>query len=295
MPQANKIGLYSQTGEVSYEDVQKVARALDFQLKTAVCPGHGLVPWCCDSYAALGDVPDDTIQLVVLTNADTAGALGYHDVAPDGRAYGKVFSDDTLKHGGTVLKGDNSVSVTVGHEGCEIVGDVKCNKWVVCSDGTMEALELCDRVESQGVDQTSAEAIAAGAHEATMSNFLLPAGFDPNAEPGSKRDFLGSTTRDAEILPGGYRIYLRPGKEQQEFAKHLDGLSRQLKLSVRDLHNQILAGSVDGSLHFRYPNGVHVVHFPASGIFVEFGSAYPEHKKAAKLSVASSRLRRRVA
>lgn len=275
--QTSKIGLYSQTGEVSFGDVQKIAHAVDVQFHQDVCPAWGLEPWSCTAHAAISDVPPDTIPLVILANADQAGALGYHDVGPDGRAYGKVFSDDTLKNGGTVLKGDNSVAVTVSHEGCEIVGDPKCNRWVLCSDGTMEASELSDRVESAGYDNIGTEA--------TVSNFLYPAGFDPNAEPGAKRDHLGMTNRDGEILPGGYRIYLMPGQEHQQFA----ALASAVPLSGGTIRE-----GANGSVHFRGGNGRHIVHFPALGLFVEFGRAYPEYRKTAKLAHISSRARRRL-
>lgn len=273
MPQTTKIGIYSQTGEVSFSDVQKIAEAIDVQLKKDVCPAWDLVPWSCVAYDAPGDVPDDTIPLAILANSDQQGALGYHDVTSSGRAVGFAFSDDTLKNGGKVLDGDNSVAVTVSHECCEIVVDRKCNQWVTCSDGTMEALEIADRVEGMSCKNANTEA--------SVSDFLFPAGFDPNAEPGAQRDYLRATTRDGEVTPGGYRIYLRPGKEQQEFARHVAA-------------GASVTSDRRGAVHLRFDNGEHLVHLPSSGLFVHFGVSYPEHKKLAKLARASSRLRRRV-
>jgi hypothetical protein len=54
--------------------------------------------------------------------ADTAGALGYHDLTHDGQPISKVFVKTTIKDG-------ELVSVTACHELFEMVIDAIANLW----------------------------------------------------------------------------------------------------------------------------------------------------------------------
>jgi hypothetical protein len=59
------------------------------------------------------------------------GALGYHDVMKkNGTPYARVFVNTILANKGTWLRGANSISCTVSHEACELVGDPTANHWV---------------------------------------------------------------------------------------------------------------------------------------------------------------------
>ncbi|MGA6964520.1 MAG: hypothetical protein WBZ51_13020, partial [Xanthobacteraceae bacterium] len=114
-------------------------------------------------------------QLVYFDDADTAGALGYHDLTHNGQPISKVFVKTTLKDG-------ELVSVTACHELFEMVIDPIANLWAEGHDGTEYAYEMCDPVEE---DTFAVDGVA-------MSNFVHPAWFEPfKHPPGTKYDHLG--------------------------------------------------------------------------------------------------------
>ena len=94
-------------------------------------------------------------QFVYFDNADTAGALGYHDITKNGQPVSKVFVE-------TTLAAHEVVSVTACHELFEMVIDPIANLWAQADDGTEYAYEMCDPVEE---DTFSVDGIG-------MSNFL---------------------------------------------------------------------------------------------------------------------------
>jgi len=132
--------------------------------------------------------------LVVFDDADQAGALGYHDVTPDGLPYGKIFLGPILENGGTILEGSTSLSATISHEALELVGDPYANAWHDMPDGrTEECRELCDRVENDSYVMDGV----------SVSNFLGPRAF--RAGPGPY-DWMRLLRDPWEIRPGGYVI-----------------------------------------------------------------------------------------
>lgn len=144
--------------------------------------------------------PAESVLMVVFDAASDPGILGYHDVSPTGKPYGKCFWGPIKGSGGTVKTGDNSLSVTLSHECLELMADPYANWWVDMPDGvTEEALELCDRVEgdSYEIDGVS------------VSNFLGPRAFRNGVGP---YDFLGmqgdprGLTYPFEVRSNGYVI-----------------------------------------------------------------------------------------
>ena len=109
-------------------------------------------------------------QFVYFDDADTAGALGYHDLTKDGQPVSKIFVKTTLA--------DNQlVSVTACHELFEMVIDPIANLWAEAADGTEYAYEMCDPVEE---DTFLVDGIE-------MSNFVHPSWFEPfKHPPGTK-------------------------------------------------------------------------------------------------------------
>jgi hypothetical protein len=74
---------------------------------------------------------------VYFDDADTAGALGYHDLTKDGQPVSKIFVKTTLQ--------DNQLmSVTAAHELFEMVIDPIANLWSEAADGTEYAYEMSD-------------------------------------------------------------------------------------------------------------------------------------------------------
>ncbi len=140
-------------------------------------------------------------QFVYFDDADTAGALGYHDLTKDGQPVSKVFVTTTLA--------DNQlVSVTAAHELFEMVIDPIANLWSEAPDGTEYAYEMCDPVEE---DTFLVDGVQ-------MSNFVHPSWFEPfKHPPGTKFDHLGLLTKPFSMTKGGYVIVKKKGKVTQVF------------------------------------------------------------------------------
>jgi hypothetical protein len=140
-------------------------------------------------------------QLIYFDDADTAGALGYHELTHDGQPISKVFVKTTLAV-------DQLVSVTACHELFEMAIDPLANLWAEASDGSEYAYEMCDAVEE---DTFEVDGIK-------MSNFVHPSWFEPFNHPsGTQFDHLGRLTKPFSMTEGGYVIVKKDGKVTQEF------------------------------------------------------------------------------
>lgn len=165
----------------------------------------------CRGYKTTADVPADAYPIVILDDADQADALGYHDIDPQGRPYGRVFAKTILDNGGTLNTGPNSVSACLSHEALELFGDEACSEWGDRGDGSEVAWELCDPVQN---DSYTVEYYN---HPVAVSDFVLPAYFDP-AAPGPY-DKLGRLTAPFSVAKGGYLIVRKAGPEGQRFGE----------------------------------------------------------------------------
>lgn len=139
-------------------------------------------------------------NLLVLDDSDVANALGYHDVTPEGLPLGKVFAGTDLKYGA-------KVSVTFAHELFEMLLD----PWIsLCAEdsrrGVFVAYEASDAVE--------ADELAYDVDGVAVSDFVLPAFFDPTAlgRAGAEFSFGGHVHRPFELAPGGYELLYIPGR-----------------------------------------------------------------------------------
>ena len=189
------ISVYNLSAHISDADCQKATLAVAKQLSRDVAPFWGLVP-------ALEFVPRNkkgtpgSSPCYVLDVPDVDGALGYHDEGADGNAYIKVFCNPIFNSGGSALSGSLSVSAVLSHEVLELTGDGPAHRWADGPGNQDYALELCDAVEDQSYDIDGV----------SVSNFVLPAFFDPRASKGSRLDFLGSLSIPFSMTPGGYQI-----------------------------------------------------------------------------------------
>jgi hypothetical protein len=140
-------------------------------------------------------------QFVYFDDADTAGALGYHDITKNGQPVSKIFVK-------TTLEANEVVSVTACHELFEMVIDPVANLWAQADDGTEYAYEMSDPVEE---DTFVVDGIK-------MSNFVHPAWFEPFKHPkGTKFDHLGLLTKPFSMTKGGYMITMKNGKVKQVY------------------------------------------------------------------------------
>ncbi len=140
-------------------------------------------------------------RFMYFDDADTAGALGYHDLTDEGQPISKIFVKTTIAAG-------EKVSVTAAHELFEMVIDPIANLWAEAGNGTEYAYEMSDPVEE---DTFMVDGIE-------MSNFVHPAWFEPfKHPPGTKFDFLGRLSAPFAMTAGGYVITKRNGKVKQVF------------------------------------------------------------------------------
>ena len=189
------ISVYNQSAHLTDAQAQQMTLAVAKQLSRDVAPFWGLVP-------ALEFVPRGkkatagSSPCFILDVPDVSGALGYHDEGADGVAYIKIFCNPVFSSGGTAVTGSLSVSSVLSHEVLEMTGDSPANKWADSQTNQEFAMELCDACEDQSYDIDGV----------SVSNFLLPAFFDPKASRNSRLDFLGSLSTPFSMTKGGYQI-----------------------------------------------------------------------------------------
>jgi hypothetical protein len=140
--------------------------------------------------------------MVFLDDADTANALAYHDLTPDGLPQSKVFVRTTIKDG-------ELVSVSATHELVEMLVDPAINLLSTGpEDGVIYAYESADPVEALSFDIDGIQ----------VSDFVHPAYFEAFRAPRSvKFDHMERVEAPFQILEGGYQIIFRQGQWVQVF------------------------------------------------------------------------------
>jgi len=137
--------------------------------------------------------------IAVLDDSDVADALGYHDVTKAGLPVGKVFAKTDLQAG-------SSLSVTLSHELCEMLGDPDINLIAFVETGAhagMYAYETADPVEADNLGQQIDGVL--------LSDFVYPSYFESFRKTGPF-DWCGHVQKPLQILPGGYQSIYVPGK-----------------------------------------------------------------------------------
>jgi hypothetical protein len=140
--------------------------------------------------------------MVMLDNADQAGALAYHDLTPDGLPIAKVFVETTLQ--------DNAlVSVSASHELVEMLVDPAINLMTTGPDPkAVYAYESADPVEE----------LSFAVNGIPMTDFVYPSYFETFHKPGSVQfDRMSKVTKPFQVLSGGYQIVFKSGKWTQVF------------------------------------------------------------------------------
>ena len=212
-----KIAIINKSTLVSAADVTRMTAAVYRQVKWQVSKAWELKPPLVVEAADEASAPVGATKVMIFDDADVAGALGYHDVGPDGLPYGKVFAKVSL---------DNNVSVSsvLSHETCEIVGDAHANYWADAPDGKSYALELCDPVESDSY------MINVNGVNVEVSNFVTPDFFDTVQVAGAKFDWLGKLTAPFTMTKGGYLIVRTDGTASQVFGEEFPEWKKVSKL-----------------------------------------------------------------
>ncbi|HXR36715.1 MAG TPA: hypothetical protein VN754_12230 [Candidatus Binataceae bacterium] len=149
---------------------------------------------------APGKAPATAWWLVLLANADVAGALGYHDLTPAGLPIGKCFVNTSLQDG-------VSWQSCASHEFCEMLGDPWINLAADPGNGSLlNAYELCDAVEQDSYKASNG---------VELSNFVTPRWFITGAK--GPYDHLGLCKTPGELRPGGYMSQYTGGAWNQVY------------------------------------------------------------------------------
>ena len=167
-------------------------------------------------------------QLIYFDDADTAGALGYHDLTHKGQPVSKIFVK-------TTLAANQLVSVTACHELFEMAIDPLANLWAEAADGTEYAYEMSDPVEEDTFKVDDIE----------MSNFVHPSWFEPfKHPPGTKYDHLGLLKNPFSMTKGGYVIVKKDGQVTQKFGSK----AKEKRFAIEDRRGH--------RSEYRKPNGL---------------------------------------
>ncbi|HYM75297.1 MAG TPA: hypothetical protein VE377_04895 [Candidatus Dormibacteraeota bacterium] len=187
------ISVINESTVLSDADVTPVVVALQHQVTNDFRP-----LWGADAELKMiaqgTQPPNGTWWLVILDDSDQAGALGYHDLTPEGLPIGKVFAASDLKAG-------TSWTVTASHELLEMLADPNINLTVFVQNadtaGTLFAYEVCDACEDDSLGYTI--------NNILVSDFVYPSWFESFRTQGSTQfDRMNRIQNPLELLPGGY-------------------------------------------------------------------------------------------
>lgn len=144
-----------------------------------------------------GKPPAGKWCVALLGSSDQAGALGYHDLTPDGLPLGKVFAGTDRQYG-------QNVCVTLSHEVLEMLGDPWIDLCAQGPDGKFYAWEASDAVEA---DELGYKVLGQ-----TVSAFVTPAWFGHGAGPLTYPE--GLVQRPLQLASGGYISVFDPASGQ---------------------------------------------------------------------------------
>ncbi|GAA0347992.1 hypothetical protein [Actinoallomurus spadix] len=203
-----KSGIYvvNESTLVTDADVRAWTTACAKQIREHVAPAYGKTPVRVQFLSRTSHAPRGAWVLVVLDDADQAGALGYHAETADGRVYGRIFARPCLQYG-------VAVSTTGSHEIVETFCDPDVDQWRDTGRGFAVAYEAADPVEG---DSYSIDGVL-------VSDFVLPAWYGGTNGDGSTRTRWcteAGPLQPFELAPGGYYVRRLPdGSEEQVFGK----------------------------------------------------------------------------
>lgn len=219
-----KIALVNQSARVTDTQAALMASACDLQVRAHLAPAWGIQPVPVRFFAKGTPPPADYSPLALLDSPDEPDALGYHTEDAKGRVWGRVFVNPVLDNGGEVLHAEAPDVVTVAsvlsHEVCELIVDPACNRWVdgpPLREGSEYSMEVCDPVEGDSY----VLAVSYPVKLVSVSNFVLPAWFDPLTPKGRALDHMSRCRSPFMMTPNGYMIVRKgPGHEKQVMGAH---------------------------------------------------------------------------
>jgi hypothetical protein len=217
------IAVVNKSIQVSDMDVYNATVACGWQAWHHIAPAWGMLPPQV-VFCAASSVPPGAAVMLILDNADTSGDLAWHTEQAGGQVSGEIFAETILANGGTPLSG-LSVSSALSHEIAETMGDAACNRYAMLADGqSAYAVELADPVEGDTYPVTVGSGPAV-----SVSNFVLPPWFDPDAAASSQFDYLQLTSAPFQVRSTGYVIVLSGSQVATQWGADYPAWKKQYK------------------------------------------------------------------
>lgn len=205
------IAILNKSTVATNDQVKTWTQAVAYQVKYHACPPWGKAVVPVIFYSVESDVPAGAWKIYCLDTSDQQGALGYHDET-SGLPYGRIFVKTCQQY-------KISPSSCLSHEVLEALIDPNVNLWADSGKGYAVALEVGDPVENDSYLHNGVE----------LSNFVLPAWFDPQATPGTQLDYMNKTKTPYTMSPKGYIIVMTEGKVSQKFGEDYPEERKNLK------------------------------------------------------------------
>jgi hypothetical protein len=187
-----KISFFNESTVLKDSDVKLAITPLQTQVTKDFAPVWG-VEADLTFFPKGTQIPTNAWQIGIFDDSDQAGALGYHDLTPDGLPLGKVFAKTDQEY-------KSEWTVTASHELLEMLGDPDINLYGLWQDGwviTFYAYEVCDACE--------ADKYGYKINGVLVSDFVYPAWFEGFRKKGSTQfDFGKQIQEPFQLLDGGY-------------------------------------------------------------------------------------------
>lgn len=167
------------------------------------------------------EIPAGAWAIVFSDTSNVAGALGYHDLTPEGLPLSHVFVE-------TAKKAGEKPSVTAAHELVEMLVDPAIALAAQHPNGEFWAYETADPVQT---DEYVIDGVS-------VSNFVYPSYFEAfrQGRPNEKYDHLGLLSGPFTLRPGGYMPIYRGNEWTQIFGS----LETEERYRAGGLHGQRL-------------------------------------------------------
>jgi hypothetical protein len=195
--------------------VATMCAAVSRQVVVDIAPAFGVLP---APVLFVPSPPSGGRVIAIVDSCDDPQALGYHTES-GGVPDGFVGCKPELDAGAHPLTGPYSVASILSHEVAELLLDPAANRWADSGQGFAVAFEVADPVQS---DCYNVQGV-------TVSSFVLPAWFDPDAAAGSRFDFLGRLSAPFSLSKGGYWVEMSEGQVSQKFGEEMPDWLRATK------------------------------------------------------------------
>jgi hypothetical protein len=181
-----------------------IAEALTIQIRRDLAPVWGVT----EARFTVGGRGD---KIHLFDSAEDATEYGWHITDDRGQPYAHVFAAPSIDHGSDWTKGADPISVTTSHEALEMFTDPRANEYCFDFDRYLWAREVCDPVQERSYK------IEAGGMRVPVSDFVLPAYFNPDAS--GPYDHLRVLKKPFSLDKGGYAVRERFSKDEEKYGR----------------------------------------------------------------------------